>query len=138
MSRNEMHWSVSVTRDGETIVTIESNCLSGRDLSPEDEDTIRLAAKHLLAFVGTKHPAEELRSWTLDNVFTIARREKKRVDSGWPLRPEMWAHVLRLCEAAGCQSRGVLRDNGGSVEEPPAADAVDPSAGNTGNTSTRV
>jgi hypothetical protein len=27
----------------------------------------------------------------------------------------MWGHVLRLCEKVGCQSRGVLRDNGGSV-----------------------
>ena len=47
-----MHGSVSVERDGENIVMIESNCLSGRDLSPEDEATIRLAAQHLLSFVG--------------------------------------------------------------------------------------
>ncbi len=46
------HWSVSVERDGEVIVTIESNSLSGRDLSPEDEETIRMAARHLESFVG--------------------------------------------------------------------------------------
>lgn len=46
------HWAVTVYRGGEPIVTIESNCLSGRDIDPEDEDAIRTAAKHLLAFIG--------------------------------------------------------------------------------------
>jgi hypothetical protein len=46
------HWSVRVERDGEEIVTIASNWLSGRDLSSEDEETIRTAAHHLLAFIG--------------------------------------------------------------------------------------
>lgn len=46
------HWSVTVERDGEKIVTIESNCLSGREISTEDEDTIRTAANHLLSFIG--------------------------------------------------------------------------------------
>jgi hypothetical protein len=49
-----MSWSVSVERDGENVVTIASNCLSGRDLSPEDEEAIRTAAQHLLSFVGAK------------------------------------------------------------------------------------
>lgn len=64
--------------------------------------------------------------WTLDNIYTIARREIRRLgpdDQGQRSEPtvgrsrEMWSHVLRLCEKAGCQSRGVLRDNGGSVGE---------------------
>lgn len=46
------HWSVTVSRNGEEIVTIEPRCLSGRDLSPEDEATVRTAAENLLAFVG--------------------------------------------------------------------------------------
>lgn len=46
------HWSVSVERDGENILTIESNCLSGRELSDEDEECIRNCARHLLSFVG--------------------------------------------------------------------------------------
>lgn len=46
------HWSVSVFRNGENVVTIESNCLSGRNLSAEDEATVRDCARHLLAFVG--------------------------------------------------------------------------------------
>lgn len=58
-------------------------------------------------------PAEKELRWTLDNVYTIARRESLRTE----LRPEMWGHVLRLCEKVGCQSRGVLRDNGGAVGE---------------------
>ncbi len=53
----------------------------------------------------------DLNQWTLDNVFTIARRELRRAEDGKPLRLEMWSHVLRLCEKAGCQERtvGVLR-----------------------------
>jgi len=47
------HWAVTVSRNGEEIVTIESNCLSGRELSNEDERVIRNAAEHLLSFVGT-------------------------------------------------------------------------------------
>lgn len=42
--------------------------------------------------------------WTLDNIYTIARREANRVSP----HPK-WAHVLRLCEKVGCQPRGVLR-----------------------------
>lgn len=54
---SESHWSVSVERDGENVVTIESNCLSGRDLSEQDRATIRHCAAHLLAFVGSGEPS---------------------------------------------------------------------------------
>jgi hypothetical protein len=46
------HWSVAVNRNGENILTIESNCLSGKDLTLEDQETIRQCARHLVAFVG--------------------------------------------------------------------------------------
>lgn len=47
------HWTVTVEKDGEKILTIESNCLSGKaDLTSEDEQVIRNAAEHLLSFVG--------------------------------------------------------------------------------------
>ena len=46
------HWAVTVWRNGDSILTMESNCLSGRDLSPDDEETIRDCGRHLLAFVG--------------------------------------------------------------------------------------
>lgn len=52
------HWSVTVRRNGEEVVTLEQNSLSGRDISPEDEWAIRAAALHLLAFIGD--PAELL------------------------------------------------------------------------------
>lgn len=52
MTDKDKHWSVTVCADGDEIVTIESNCLSGRQISPEDEETIRKAAHHLLAFAG--------------------------------------------------------------------------------------
>jgi hypothetical protein len=43
---------VSVYRNGEQVVTIETNCLSGRDISAEDAEVIRMSARHLMAFVG--------------------------------------------------------------------------------------
>ena len=42
-------WAVTVERDGIAVVTVASNCLSGRDLSDEDARIIRLAAAHLRA-----------------------------------------------------------------------------------------
>lgn len=46
------HWAVTVWRNGEEVVTIESSCLSGREISEADEKAIRIAALHLLGFVG--------------------------------------------------------------------------------------
>jgi hypothetical protein len=73
--------------------------------------------------------ADELQ-WVVDNIYTVARREHRRVEDGKPLRPDMWAHVLRLCEQVGAQSRtvGILRTD----------DAVDPGVTDTGKPSTRV
>lgn len=46
------HWAVTVEGDGEKIVTIESNCLSGKaDLTAEDEKVIQMAADHLISFI---------------------------------------------------------------------------------------
>ncbi len=52
------HWSVTVSRNGEEIVTIESNSLSGREIGPEDGAAIRTAARHLLSFIGDPAPPE--------------------------------------------------------------------------------
>ena len=57
-----MTWSVTVERDGEQVVTIETKCLSGRDLIPGDEDAIRTAAQHLLAFIGDGMTSEEVKT----------------------------------------------------------------------------
>ena len=51
-AKTKEHFSVSVRRNGELIVTIESNHLTGRDLLDGDEDTIRKAAFCLLGFIG--------------------------------------------------------------------------------------
>lgn len=48
-------WAVTVERNGESVVTLASNCQGGRDLSAEDERVVRLAAEHLLAFIGEAH-----------------------------------------------------------------------------------
>jgi hypothetical protein len=60
-----------------------------------------------------------LQGWVLDNIYTIARREAARDDPRG-----RWGHVLRLCEKVGCQGRGVLRDNGGSLPADEAQDAT--------------
>ena len=52
MTSDKRHWAVTVRADGEELVTIETNFLSGRDLTSADEDLIETAAKHLLAFIG--------------------------------------------------------------------------------------
>lgn len=76
------------------------------------ERTDRDGADHMSDF-----DAKSL-EWTLDNIYTIARREIRRLDrlnAGPVSAKEPWGHVLRLCEKAGRQPRDVLRDNGGSV-----------------------
>lgn len=129
------HWSVSVERNGENLVTIETNMLSGKpDFTPEEEDTIRAAGETLLAFIGLPGPAEPIGdaaaaagaestaaltttdrlAWTLDNIYTIARRETARTVAD-ERADRMFRHVLRLCEQVGCRPRGVLRDNCGAV-----------------------
>lgn len=50
--RRQESWAVTVERNGEQVVTLASNCLAGRDLSADDERVIRMAAQHLLSFVG--------------------------------------------------------------------------------------
>lgn len=45
-------WAVTVSRNGDDIVTIGRDHLSGRTIQPEDEATIRTAVAHLLAFIG--------------------------------------------------------------------------------------
>lgn len=49
------HWLVTVEREGETLVTIESGCLSGKpDFTDDEAQTIRDAAEHLLSFIGSR------------------------------------------------------------------------------------
>jgi len=45
------HWAVTVERNGESVLTI--------DLSADDERVIRMAAQHLLSFVGTAAATKE-------------------------------------------------------------------------------
>jgi hypothetical protein len=51
-------YSVTVSKNGEVILTIEREMLSGAELSREDEEAIREAAEHLLAFVGPADGAQ--------------------------------------------------------------------------------
>jgi len=73
----------------------------------EEQEYVKRVREKLTAYAG--EDVCKLR-WTLDNIYTVARREAQRDDPRG-----RWGHVLRLCEAMGCQGRGVLKDNGGSV-----------------------
>ena len=53
----EENWSVTVSVNGDPIVTIEPRCLSGVD--HPDEAAIRAAAHSLLAFIGDPPPPEK-------------------------------------------------------------------------------
>jgi hypothetical protein len=94
-----------------------------------DEDHAGCAHVGLVEMARVIAASYDQLQWVNDNIYTIARREHRRLEDGKALRPEMWAHVLRLCEQAGAQSRtvGVLR----------TVDAVDPHACSTGKPSTR-
>jgi hypothetical protein len=52
------HWAVTILVDGDQILNIESNFLSGKELTKEDEKIIRIAAEHLIAFVGRDKDGE--------------------------------------------------------------------------------
>lgn len=49
--KKHTHWRVTVETSGEHIVSIEPQMLAGREPSEADEDAIRTAAHHLLAFI---------------------------------------------------------------------------------------
>ena len=59
------HWGVDIRVNGELVLTIESNCLSGIDNIADYADTVRECAHHLLAFIGDG-VAEPLNTMELD------------------------------------------------------------------------
>lgn len=58
MIKRHEHWRVSVETSGDQIVAIEPEMLAGREISEADEDAIRTAAHHLLAFINDPPPQE--------------------------------------------------------------------------------
>lgn len=79
------HWGVEVRVNGEHVLTMESNCLSGRELSDIDEHAIRTSAQHLLAFVGeesreVKKEREAMRSEIVKIAAACARFQHMYVE----------------------------------------------------------
>jgi hypothetical protein len=69
------HFAVSVVRDGECILTIESNCLAGKDLTQEDEQCIRDCAQHLLSFIGKAPiPQDDYQSRYFDLLLSVGQK----------------------------------------------------------------
>lgn len=52
MDKPQQHWAVEIRVNGEQILCIESNCLSGVDNISDYTDIIESCAKHLLGFIG--------------------------------------------------------------------------------------
>jgi hypothetical protein len=59
---------------------------------------------------------DKSKEWAADNVYTLARRELRRLlryanDGTTPLAAVLgaWEHVIRICERGGCAPDGVLR-----------------------------
>lgn len=50
------HWGVDIRINGERVLTIESNCLSGIDNIDDYRETVIECARHLLAFIGEDKP----------------------------------------------------------------------------------
>ncbi len=47
------HWCVTVEMNGEQLITIETSSLYGKSsFTEQEQDCIRNAARHLLAFIG--------------------------------------------------------------------------------------
>ena len=56
MTAHLTHWSVEVRGNGESLVCIEHESLSGKaTFTAAEEETIRVAAEHLLAFIGRRY-----------------------------------------------------------------------------------
>lgn len=61
------HWGVDVRLNGERVLTIESNCLSGRDLSDEELEAVYQCALHLIGFCGRTAENKELAQLSHNN-----------------------------------------------------------------------
>lgn len=117
---SDKHWSVTVSRKGEEIVTIEPNCLSGRACAPEDEAAIRVAASHLLAFIGSA-AAPHAANQVLREVFI--ERERQIVHEGFDAPHDDDHGDGQLCRAAMgyCQSASTcLCDTSALAKKPPS------------------
>ena len=51
------HWAVTVWFNGQEVVTLSSQHVSGREISKDDEEAIREAAGNLLGFIGGRWTA---------------------------------------------------------------------------------
>jgi hypothetical protein len=77
------HWGVDVRRNWENLVTIESNCLSGKpEFSEVEADVIRQCADHLHAFIGPRSTPEPQTDYTREAF------ERDRFDTAGPIAPE--------------------------------------------------
>lgn len=81
------HWSVNVSVNGESLVTIESNCLSGKpEFTDQEAQIIRDAAAHLTAFIGEPKPKAPEHDWQFYANGSFCRKCGAQIGSGSPCR----------------------------------------------------
>jgi hypothetical protein len=93
----DQYWSVTVSLNGDQVVTIEPNMLAGREIGHDEETAIRKAAAHLLSFIGDGDPtflSDELEIQRKALIQLIAERDHwfalvPRADvAQFPFRPK--------------------------------------------------
>ncbi len=100
IEKRDPWWGVTVKdADGE-VVTIERACLSGREIKPEDEETIRRAASHLLGFIGEGYDPEA----------ATALSRLTRENEGWAATCSRQVERIDRLEAENEELRGLVKD----------------------------
>jgi hypothetical protein len=90
MSKRDESWAVTVERNGVQVVTIASNCLAGRDLSPADKLIIRACAEHLRAFIGISPDSSVERMQPYLQHLVICAKRTREASDGYIVPLEPW------------------------------------------------
>jgi hypothetical protein len=94
-------WAVEVSRNGESLVRIETRCLGGKpEFSAEDARVIRMAAEHLRAFIGPEREDQPFIPCDHDYVWV-----QETVLNGMQYRCEICGHVKWEADASPKEPR---------------------------------
>lgn len=74
------HWGVDVRIDGERVLTIESNSLSGIDNIDKYKETVKECAYHLLSFIGGEKSCSKCKYFANKNWYTRCQKCKHNWD----------------------------------------------------------
>ena len=103
MRERDKWWCVTVKDATDEIVTIESECLSGREIGPDEDGTILKAASHLLGFIG--------RGYDADAAASLASKDAENAE----LRAFAQQATKSLTSLAGGGSENFIRGPGDEI-----------------------